>query len=90
MTEFSDFARGGRAFSQEGGIDVARLRDNPDSEARMVPECADWAEVRAREFARWVGGIWRSSAAAKVLVVFVESACFAGILRVTYLLLLAS
>jgi hypothetical protein len=29
------------SFSQEAGIGVARLRDNPDSEARIIAECAD-------------------------------------------------
>ena len=28
-------------FSQESGMGVARLKDNPPSEARMIAECAD-------------------------------------------------
>jgi hypothetical protein len=34
-------------------------------EFRPVARLLDWAEVRAREFGRWVGGIWSSSAAGK-------------------------
>jgi hypothetical protein len=47
----------------------------------------DWAEVGARGVARWVGGIWRSSAAGKVMVVSVAAICAAAILYVAYLLL---
>ena len=32
------FARGGCAFSQEGGIGVARLKESASSEARMIAE----------------------------------------------------
>jgi Putative transmembrane protein (PGPGW) len=54
-----------------------------------VARLLDWAEVRARELGRWVGGIWRSSVAGKVLVVFVGAICFAVVLWVAYLLLFA-
>ncbi len=37
--------RGGRVFSQEGGMGVARLKDSPLPEARMVPECEDCARL---------------------------------------------
>ena len=33
-----------------------------------VARLLDWAEVRARELARWVGGVWGASAAGKVLM----------------------
>ena len=52
-----------------------------------VARLLDRSEVRARELGRWVGGIWRSSAAGKVLVVFVGAICFAVVLWVAYLLL---
>jgi hypothetical protein len=58
-------------------------------EFRPVARLLDRAEVRARGFGRWVGGIWRSSAAGKVLVVFAGSICLAVILRVAYRLLFA-
>src|SRR5918994_2772808 len=58
-------------------------------EFRPVARLLDWAEVRARDFGRWVGGIWRSSVAGKVLVVFVGAICFAVVLYVAYLLLFA-
>ena len=58
-------------------------------EFRPVARSLDWAEVRARELGRWVGGIWRSSVAGKVLVVFVGAICFAVVLWVAYLLLFA-
>jgi hypothetical protein len=58
-------------------------------EFRPVARLLDRTEVRAREFGRWVEGIWRSSAAGKVLVVFVGSICCAVVLRVAYLLLFA-
>ena len=56
-------------------------------EFRPVARLLDWSEVRARELGRWVGGIWRSSVAGKVLVVFVGAICFAVVLWVAYLLL---
>jgi hypothetical protein len=56
-------------------------------EFRPVALLLDWSELRAREFGRWVGGIWRSSAAGKVLVVFVGAICLAVVLYVAYLLL---
>ena len=58
-------------------------------EFRPVARLLDWSEVRAREFGRWVGRIWRSSAAGKVLVVFVGALCVAAVLWVAYLLLFA-
>jgi hypothetical protein len=59
------------------------------SELRPVARLLDWAEVRAREFGRWVGGIWRTSAAGKVLVISVAAICLGAFLWVAYLLLLA-
>jgi hypothetical protein len=56
-------------------------------EFRPAARLLDWAEVRARELGRWVGGIWRSSVAGKVLLVFVGAICFAVVLWVAYLLL---
>ena len=47
----------------------------------------NWAEVMVRKLARWVGGIWRSSATGKVLVVSVATICAAAILYMAYLLL---
>jgi len=58
-------------------------------EFRPVARLLDWAEVRVREFGRWVGGNWRSSAAGKVLVISVAAICIAATLWVAYLLLLA-
>jgi hypothetical protein len=58
-------------------------------EFRPVARLLDWAEVRAREFGRLVRGIWRSSAAGKLLVVLVGAICVAAVLWVAYLLLLA-
>src|ERR687893_285 len=58
-------------------------------EFRPIARLLEWAEVRARELGRWVGGVWRSSAAGKVLVVFVGAICFAVVLWVAYLLLFA-
>src|SRR5918994_6977884 len=58
-------------------------------EFRPVARLLDWAEVRAREFGRWVGGLWRSSGAGKVLVVFVGAICVGAVLWGTYLLLFA-
>src|ERR687890_1556646 len=58
-------------------------------EFRPVARLLDWAEVRAREFGRWVRGIWGSSAGGKLLVVFVGAICFAVVLWVAYLLLFA-
>jgi hypothetical protein len=34
-------------------------------EFRPVARLLDWSEVRARAFGRWVGGIWRASAAGR-------------------------
>jgi hypothetical protein len=33
-----------------------------------VARLLGWAEVRARKMGRWVGGVWKSSAAGKALV----------------------
>ena len=52
-----------------------------------VARLLDWAEVRARKLGRWVGGIWRKSAAGKVLVVLVGAILVAVILYVAYILL---
>ncbi len=52
-----------------------------------VARLLDWAEVRARKLARWVGGIWRSSTAGKALVASVAAVCVAAVLYVAYLLL---
>ncbi len=59
------------------------------SEVRPVARLLDWAEVRARKFGRWVGGIWRSSAGGKLLVISVVAICVAAVLYVAYLLLFA-
>src|SRR5215217_5434822 len=59
------------------------------SEFRPVARLLDWAEVRAREFGRWVGGIWRSSAGGKLLVISVAAICVGAVLWVAYLLLFA-
>ena len=56
-------------------------------EFRPGARLLDWGEVRARRLARWVGGIWRSSAAGKALVVSVGAICAAAALYVAYLLL---
>ena len=58
-------------------------------EFRPVARLLDWAEVRVREFGRWVGGIWKSSAGGKVLVISVAAICVAAVLWMAYLLLLA-
>ncbi len=52
-----------------------------------VARLLDWAEVRARKLARWVGGIWRSSDAGKALVASVAVVCGAALFYVAYLLL---
>jgi hypothetical protein len=59
-------------------------------EFRPVARLLDWTEVRAREFGRWVGGIWRSSGAGKLLVVSVAAICVGAVFFVAYLLLFAS
>lgn len=41
----------------------------------------DWAEVWARELDRWVGGIWKSSAAGKASLVAVAAICSLGEVR---------
>ncbi len=58
-------------------------------EVRPVARLLDWAEVRAREFGRWVRGIWRSSAGGKLLVVSVAAICVGAVLWVAHLLLFA-
>jgi uncharacterized protein (TIGR02611 family) len=52
-----------------------------------VARLLDWGEVRARRLARWIGGVWRSSAAGKALVASVAAICAAAVLYVAYLLL---
>jgi uncharacterized protein (TIGR02611 family) len=47
----------------------------------------DWGEARARRLARWVGGIWRSSAAGKILVASASAICAAAVLYLAYLLI---
>src|SRR5829696_5749792 len=54
-----------------------------------VARLLDGAEVWAREFGRWVGGIWRSSAGGKLWVISVAAICVGAVLFVAYLLLLA-
>ena len=49
-------------------------------ELRPVARLLDWSEVRAREFGRWVGGMWRTSAAGKLLVISVAALCVAVVL----------
>ena len=39
FTAFSEIGRGRCAFSQEGGIGVARLKESSSSEATMIAEC---------------------------------------------------
>jgi Putative transmembrane protein (PGPGW) len=59
-------------------------------EFRPVARFLDWAEVWARVVAKRVGGIWRSSAAGKILVVSVGTIFVATILYVAYLVLFGS
>ncbi len=54
-----------------------------------VARLLDWAEVWARVAAKRVGGIWRSSAWGKILVVSVGAILVATVLYVAYLLLFA-
>jgi hypothetical protein len=56
-------------------------------EFRPIARLLDWAEVRARELGRWVGGVWRSSAAAKASVVAAAAICAAAVLYAAYRLL---
>ena len=56
-------------------------------EFHPVARLLDWAEVRVRKLGRWVGEVWRSSTAGKVLVVAVAAICVGAILYVTYLVL---
>jgi hypothetical protein len=56
-------------------------------EFHPVARLLDWAEDRAREFGRWVGGTWRSSGAGKLLVISVAAICVGAGLYVAYLLL---
>jgi hypothetical protein len=58
-------------------------------EFRPVARLLDWAEVWARVAAKRVGGIWKSSAAGKILVVAVGAILVAAVLYVAYLLLFA-
>ena len=52
-----------------------------------VARLLDWAEVWARVAAKRVGGIWRSSAAGKILVVAVAAILVVAVLYVAYRLL---
>ena len=52
-----------------------------------VARLLDWAEVRARELGRWVGGVWGSSAAGKALVASAVTILVAAVLYVAYRLL---
>jgi hypothetical protein len=52
-----------------------------------VARLLDWAEVRARKLGRWVGGVWASSAAGKVLVASAAAIGAAAVLYVAYRLL---
>ncbi len=56
-------------------------------EFRPVARLLDWAEVRARKLGRWVGGVWRLSAAGKVLVISAAAIGVAAVLYVAYRLL---
>jgi hypothetical protein len=56
-------------------------------EFRIVARLLDWGELRAREFGRLLGRIWRSSVAGKVVVVSVGVICGGLVLRAAYLLL---
>ncbi len=56
-------------------------------EFRPVARLLDWAEVRARKLGRWVGGVWRSSAAGKVLVASVAAIGVAAVFYAAYRLL---
>jgi hypothetical protein len=56
-------------------------------EFRPIARLLDWAEVRARELGRWVGGVWRSSAAGKASVVAAAAICAAAVLYAAYRLL---
>jgi hypothetical protein len=56
-------------------------------EVRPVARLLDWAEVRARKLVRWVRGVWRSSAAGKVLVLSVAAGCVGAVVYVAYRLL---
>jgi uncharacterized protein (TIGR02611 family) len=47
----------------------------------------DWAEVRLRRFARFVGVVWRASVLGKVSIVLVAAVCGGALLYVAYLLL---
>ena len=52
-----------------------------------VARLLDWAEVRARKLGRWVGGVWRSSAAGKASVVLVSAILVAAALYAAHRLL---
>jgi uncharacterized protein (TIGR02611 family) len=56
-------------------------------EVRPAARFLDWAEVRTRELVRWVRGVWRSSAAGKVLVLSVAAGCVGAVVYVAYRLL---
>jgi hypothetical protein len=52
-----------------------------------VARLLDWAEMRARKLGRWVGGVWRSSAAGKVLVASAAAIGAVAVLYVAYRLI---
>ena len=52
-----------------------------------VARLLDGAEVRARKLGRWVGGVWRSSTAGKILVASVAAIGAAAALYVAYRLI---
>jgi len=56
-------------------------------EFRPGARLLDRGEVRARRLARWVGVIWRASAAGKGSVVSASAICAAAVLYAAYLLL---
>ena len=56
-------------------------------EFRPIARLLEWAEVRARELGRWVGGVWRSSAAGNASVVAAAAICAAAVLYAAYRLL---
>jgi Putative transmembrane protein (PGPGW) len=56
-------------------------------EFRPIARLLDWSEVRTKELGRWVGRIWRSSAAGKISVVAVATILVAAVLYVAYRLL---
>lgn len=54
-------------------------------EFRPVARLLDWVELRARDLGRWVGGVWRSSAAGKVLIILTATTMVAAAIYLAYL-----